>query len=463
MKKRMLVLALLLAAIALFSVGCKDQETGGTPYDTMESKGITTIEEFKTVPYMVTQGNYIETEDFGNKDYVMHISGTTLEEYNAYVKLMGQVGFKKHSDSGENGLDGYAYATSFKKDNLIVTVSYAKKPEMTYISVSYDRPLSEHLIYKDDYVKNLTKEKTKLHMLQMTGNQGSSFVYELKNGHFVVFDGGLQKESTNFINYLNDLTPGDEKPVIEAWFITHCHNDHYGTMLDITQKSYLLNQVFVNGFYYVEPSARLFEVLKSQSDPNGNTLITRAYKMFKTEDGGTPEFYRPTLGQKYYFCDIVVDISMTLEQIRYRQYSGTDFNCTSTWTMIHTDGQKMLYGGDGGRDSTNSMKRLYDKEYLVMDIFTPNHHGINVYDDFVELCTYDVVLYPSFRAGSIWNPAADGGRDDLAAVPQNNKMQAKAKEVYHHGDGSVTLTFPYTLGTAEIGEDWEDVYKPVTK
>ena len=43
----------------------------------------------------------------------------------------------------------------------------------------------------------------------------------------------------------------------------------------------------------------------------------------------------------------------------------------------------------------------------------------------------------------------------------NNKIQEKAKEVYHHGDGSVTLTFPYVLGTAEIGEDWEDVYKPL--
>ena len=453
MKKRMLVLALLVAAITLFGVGCGDKDKS---YATMVSKKVTTIEEFKTVPYMKTAGSYLEIEDFGNKDYVIHIADTTMDEYKAYLTLMEQSGFKKHSDSGENGLDGYSFAASYTKGNLTVTVSYAKMAGMTYISASYDRPLSDHLIYKEEYVQDKKKENTKLHMLQMTANQGGSFVYELKNGHFVVIDGGLQKESTNFINYLNDLTPGDEKPVIEAWFITHCHNDHYGVMLDITQKSYLLNQIYVNGFYYVEPSQRLFSMLTTEPDPNGNKLITRAYRLFKTEDGGTPEFYRPTLGQKYYFCDIEIDISMTLEQIRYGQYAGTEFNCTSTWTMIHTDGQKMLHGGDAGRDSTNAMKRLYDKDYLVMDIFTPNHHGINVYNDFTDLCTYDIVLYPSFRAGSIWDTRAD-----MKKEAQNNKIQEKAKEVYHHGDGSVTLTFPYVLGTAEIGEDWEDVYKPL--
>ena len=455
MKKRMLVLGLLFAAIALFGVGCNGEKKDS--YVTMTDKKVTTIEEFKTVPYMETAaGRFIDTDDYGNKDYVMHIADTTFEEYKAYLELMGKAGFKKHSDNGENGLDGYTYTASYTKGNLTVAVSYSKKAAMTYISASYDRPLSEHLIYKDEYVQDQKKEKNKLHMLQMTANQGGSFIYELKNGHFVVIDGGLQKESTNFINYLNDLTPGDEKPVIEAWFITHCHNDHYGVMLDITQKSYLLNQIYVNGFYYVEPNESLFTRLTTQPDKNGNTLITRAYRLFKTEDGGTPEFYRPTLGEKYYFCDIEIDITMTLEQIRYSQYAGTDFNCTSTWMMVHTDGQKMLHGGDAGRDSTNSMKRLYDKDYLVMDIITPNHHGINVYNDFTDLCTYDVILYTSFRAGSIWDTRAD-----LAAVAQNDHMKEKAKEVFHHGDGSVTLTFPYVIGTAEIGEDWEDVYKPL--
>ena len=455
MNKRMMVLCFLLTLIVLGVVGCQDKEANkGIDYPTMVSKGITEIDEYKTIPYMETNGNYLETADYGNKDYVMFISETTMEEYKAFVKKLSDVGFKKHSESDEEGLEGYSFAASFTKENLTVTISYSKGMGMTYISVSYNRPLSDHLIYKEDYVKNQKKEKTKLHMLQMTESQGSSYIYELKNGHFVVFDGGAPKESTNFINYIKELTPEGEKPVIEAWFISHSHNDHHGTMLDITQKSYLTNQLYVNGFYYVEPNEKHFSRLTTQSNKNGNTLVTRAYKMFKTEDGGTPEFYRPTIGQKYYFCDIEIDISMTLEQIRYGQYTGTDYNDTSTWFMCHIEGQKFLFAGDSGQDGCRTALTLYDSKYLTMDIFAPFHHGINVYDFFSEKCTYDVILYNSFRAGSIWDTRAD-----LAAVGQNNRLKARAKEVYHYGDGSVVLTFPYVIGTAEIGEDWEDIYK----
>ena len=453
MRKKLILFGVLFVTIMLLGVGCKKKDE--ITYRTF--KEITNIAEFQTVPYMETAGKIYEPGDFGNKNYLMFVDGTTLEEYQNYLKKLEEVGFKKHSDNGKEGMEGYVYTASFTKDNLTLTVARAKFTRMTYISASFDLALSEHLIYKDEYVKDLDPNaKNKLHMVQMTANQGCGFIYQLKNGHFVVYDGGLSQEAGNFMKFITDLTPEGEKTIIEGWFISHCHNDHYGTMLSIIQNPLWNDQIRVNGFYYVEPSQTLFSKLTSQTDPTGNMIVSRAYRNFKTEDGGTPEFYRPFIGQKYYFCDIEIDITYTFEQKPLGHYRDVDFNDTSTWLMAYVDGQKILFPGDSAEDGTDQVIRLYDNNYFDLDIYMPSHHGINVYDRFTNLCTYDVLLYGSFRAGSIWD-----NRADLAAVPQNNRLKAKAKEVFHHGDGSVSLTLPYEIGTAVIGDDWQDYYKPL--
>ena len=427
------------------------------PVDIKMFSAYTDVEQFKNVPAMVTKGQIVPAEDYGNENYLIQVNGSTEEEYNEYLKTLEKAGFKKHSENGEDKMEGYAVTAAFQKDNLTLTVSHGLNIDRTFISASYDLPLSDHLIYKDEYMEGADPNaKTKVHMLQMEASQGCSFIYELKNGHFVIHDGGLQQEAEYLLDYLDSLTPGDEIPVIEAWFISHCHNDHYGAMLKITQRQNWLNRIRVNGFYYVEPSATLFTNLTTQTDPSGNSVITAAYQLFKTEDGGTPEFYRPQFGQRYYFADIMIDVTMTLEQLPLEGFRGTDFNDTSLWLMHHIEGQRMLFAGDSGQSGTYAAIEMFDKEYFDMEIFIPFHHGINVYDHFTNYCTYDTVLYPSWRAMSIWET-----REDLKAELENDNLKAKAKEVYHFGEGTVVVTFPYHVGEAEVLEGFTATYVPL--
>lgn len=465
MKKKLPIIGLL-ALITVLLTGAilvvmlkltGDEEANKEPVDITMFSAYTDVEEFKNVPAMVTeQGKVNEVVDAGNKNYLIDVSGSTVEEYKTYLKTLEAAGFKKHSDNGEDAMEGYALTASYKKDNLTLTVSHAISVDRTYISASYDLALSDHLIYNEKDAKSRVNANTKVHMLQMVGSQGCSYIIQLKNGHFVVHDGGMQQEAANFMDYMTGLVPKGEKPVIEGWFISHCHNDHYGVLTEIVQNQAWLNQIYVNGFYYVEPSQDAFNQLTTQSDPSGNMILTRAYKLFKTQDGGRPEFYRPQFGQRYYFSDVMIDVCLTLEQLPMSAYLGTDFNDTSFWLMHHIDGQRMLFSGDASTQSTYVVTEMYDREYFDMDIFIPFHHGINVYDHFTDYCTYDVILYPSFRDTSIWDT-----REDLGAKEENENLKSKAKEVHHYGDGGVVLTFPYKLGTAEKLEDIQDIYKPL--
>ena len=381
--------------------------------------------------------------DYGRKHYVLDVNGTTVEEYKSYITLLQSAGYKKHSDNGEDGLEGYVYATSLVKDNLTLTVSHIVKEDKTYIAGAQDLPLSEHLIYQDSYIAgNQANAKTRVHMLELNDN-GNSFIIQLKNGRFVVHDGGGAADAPYLVEYLESLTPGDEKPVIEAWFISHAHNDHYGAVWEIGSNEKYQNRLVVNGFYFTEPNLQGVSLELSASQSVG--VCRMVNKAFKSENGEVPELYRPQIGQRYYFNDIYIDVPLTAEQLPYDSYDSSDLNDTSIWLMHHIEGQKFLLSGDTNNVGMRKAMKLYDESYFDMEVMAVFHHGINVYDYFTNYCDVKTLLYTSFRAGSVWS---DGSWKE--AKEANETLRQSVEEYYHRGDGTVVLDFPYKVGTAKV-------------
>lgn len=420
----------------------------------------TTVEAFKEVPALVKEGTIIsDAEDYGSDNYLISVDGTVKEDYDAYLKLLEECGFKKHSDNGEEGMAGYIYTANYTKGQNVLTITHMSRFDKTTISASNTMKLSEYLVYKEDYVKNIVADKkTKVHMLELNSN-GNSFVIELRNGHFVVEDGGGPKDAPYLLDYLDELTPGDEIPVIEAWFISHSHSDHHGVLQACATNLEYQSRIRVNGVYFVEPGTGLIELYTgTEHDPHQTVwFIKQAAKVFKNEDGGPCEFYRPQLGQRYYFCDTSIDVVYTLEQMKPNAFT-LDYNDTSLWLMHNIEGQTFLHGGDGAKGQTASILQYFDKSYFDVDVFAALHHGINVYNSFTDFMTVDTLLYTSWRNGSIWE---DGTWKEAAA--ENEYLRSVVKEYYHRGDGTVILTFPYTLGTAEITEPCDWRYNPSKK
>lgn len=201
---------------------------------------------------------------------------------------------------------------------MTVVVSYAIPLEKMYITAAYDLELSDHLIYKDEYVEGVSADaETKIHMVELN-DLGACFIIQLKNGHFVVHDGGQKQDTQYFIDYMKELVPDGEKPIIEAWFISHAHNDHYGVINEINNNPKYADMFYVNGVYYHTPPSDLF-ARSYDANPQRDVFMTsRSYAMLKAEDGSQTKFYRPQLGQRYYFCDIYIDVAMTPEQFAPR-------------------------------------------------------------------------------------------------------------------------------------------------
>ena len=416
----------------------------------------TDIEEFRTVPSLVTENSKVgEAADYGNGHYVIDVNGTTTKDYENYLVALENAGFKKHSDNGEDAMDGYAMTASYTKDDLTVTVSHAINLEKTYISSVKNMMLSEHLIYKDEYVEGIGEgAKTSLHMLQLNNN-GASFVIQLKNGHFIIHDGGRTYDAQYLLDYLESLTPAGEKPVVEAWFISHAHGDHHGALMRIIDKKELYSRIYVDGIYFMEPTKDFIETTTYDAYSDMWTLA-RSYVLFTASDGGQCKYYRPQFGQRYYFCDMYIDVCLTPEQFPLESYYSGDFNETSVWLMHHIEGQKTLIVGDTSYTGMDQSMNMFDKSYLDVDVYAVSHHGINVYNYFTDFMTVKTALYPNWRVGSLWQDTSE--RTNLSRVEDNKHLVESVAEAYSHENGTVVLTFPYKVGEAKILGQTEWIY-----
>lgn len=414
----------------------------------------TSTDIFKDVPALLAEGTKIGSAyEYGDKHYTIDVNGTTYSDYQEYLKLLQEAGYEKHSDNGEEGMDGYVYTASFTKGESILNVYHITKYEKTYISTGKNAVLSDHLVYSEKYMEGVSADaKTKVHMLELSDN-GNSFVIQLKNGHFVVEDGGTEPDAPYLIDYLESLTPEGQKPVIEAWFMTHAHIDHYGALKKIMLTPELADRIYVEGVYFVDPSASVKEYF-TKSEGNVSQAawyIINSANNFKKQDGSKSEFYRPSLGQRYYFADITIDIPFTMDQITMDAYYSTDFNDTSMWLMHNIEGQRFLHAGDAGTTSTKMAMGFYDKEYFELDVFSVLHHGINVFDYFTDYCTVKTLLYTNREVGSLYTDT------QYARLEENAHLQKAVVESVAHGDGTVIMTFPYEIGSYERAEqlDWK--------
>lgn len=388
---------------------------------------------FMGIPVMnVPTAKTARMDHHGAGTYVTYVEDTTKEDYEAYLKLVEESGFVKHSDNGE-GLDHKVFCSTYTKDNFVLTVSYYSLEKKTNISFYQDFPLSEHLIYQDSYVEgNKEGAKTKIHMLELR-RLGNSFVFQLKNGHFLISDGGMGYDLVYLLDYLESLTPEGEKPIIEAWIISHAHGDHCGALNAFLDLPEHLNRISVEGIYFSEPSQRV-------TDKCGGDIqisrIKRVARWLKTTQGEPTPMYRPQTGQRYYFSDITMDILITQEQVPFEKYKS-DLNTSSTVCLFTIEGQKCFFSGDIHEEGLHFIMENYSREYLNLDIFTLNHHGFNTSVSFTDYITVKTLLL------TLQNQLP------VRKIRQTKYFISKVQETMNWGDGTKILTFPYEMGSYE--------------
>ncbi|MBQ9784340.1 MAG: MBL fold metallo-hydrolase [Clostridia bacterium] len=203
--------------------------------------------------------------------------------------------------------------------------------------------------------------KNELHMLANVGFwQTMSFIVTTRNGRICVIDGGRREDAQHLLDYLRAVS-GSQKPHVDAWFLTHAHDDHIDAFVEIMENR--SDECSVGAVYYCFPSIQYFETYEKGSAP---TL--RDFYALMPRIGGIA--HTVSTGDVYRLGDATFEVLQTCDDT----VTEDVVNNSSTVLRLTQHGKTLLFLGDAGEAAGARLLARYG-EGLKSDICQMAHHG----------------------------------------------------------------------------------------
>ena len=266
-----------------------------------------------------------------------------------------------------------------------------------------------------------TMNKNAIHMLSSVQDTiGNSFIITTDDGKVIVMDGGHRFETYYFMAYLRAIT-GQEKPHIDAWFLSHAHEDHCEVFLEVMSEyadEIELDKVYVNfpedGFY-------------KDSDEWADITLREYYRL------------RPQFADKEVILQSgdVLDIGSAHVTMLYT-FDPQFANCNDASMVFRMDlgGKSIMFTGDCGvGPSQKIVAEWQDSGLLKCDYCQMAHHGQNGCDRaFYEAVSPEYCLWPT--PSWVW----DNRGGNLQTLEVRGWMQEiGVSQNYVSKDGSQTI------------------------
>ena len=222
-----------------------------------------------------------------------------------------------------------------------------------------------------------------MHMLRsVTDTIGDSFIITTEDGKVIVIDGGYRTETEQFITSLKAVT-GSERPYVDAWFLSHPHDDHCQVFYEIAGRRG--TEVAFGTVYANFPE-----------DPAFYTGVDEwAERM-------TAEYHRllPAFADKARQLKEgdVFSVGAARFTVLYT-FNPAWKECNEASTVMRMDlgGTSVMFTGDAGPKAGNYVTEKYGKTDLMRcEYCKMSHHGQNgVEKSFYEAVKPAVCLWPT--------------------------------------------------------------------
>ena len=302
--------------------------------------------------------------DAKDSTYVVRYTDASRSVYNGYLDTLKTSGFTLTKDY-EVGDNDYALLSD---DDTTTYISYIDNEKE--IRVFIER---KSTAYPTESLKtSATTYEPTLWQLEVDNynskaNGGMSYVMRTTDGKFIIIDGGYETgdEADRIYNHLKSKTEGNEKPVIQAWYITHLHDDHYGAFLAFAKK--YASAVDLKGVYYNVPATgEVYYGIKGQID-SAAAKFDGATVYGKIHTGMTMEFSG--------FDVTVVCTHEDLYPLKAIDGNDTGLILRVTATASNGSTQRIMFLADTRDNECAKMLKFFDKSDLECDIVQLSHHG----------------------------------------------------------------------------------------
>ena len=418
---------------------------------------VDTVEKMTASLPLYHDGKLTAVANAGDGAYCIVISDTTEAAYNSYLSALTADGYKTHCT---NELAENLFATLYTSEYTVNAGFYKNSDEVRIVI----EPFSEDTLpLAKTEIKSVTTP-----LLTMIGldnlvsgeyqNNGLCLIYRLEDGSFVIVDGGHSEDAaisaTDIVNALReqskDYAKSDSDIRIAAWIITHPHSDHFGTFVKAYSQftKFKVERVFANFWDSVT-----FEAFKSAKDTFAPGKYTTYSQTPTIAAKLGAEYIVPHVGQVWWLGGTKFEFHYTLESFLPR--TTPSFNtCSLIFRTVTTDKSGKDYTVMVTGDATGYTMQIIADTYgtaLKSDVVQLAHHGsITSGNNGGTQKAYEL-MKPSVL---LW-PVGDQHYSTVKEYTYNHVLYDSRNpnfaELYIAGwqGNTVTISLPYTLGTAE--------------
>lgn len=222
-----------------------------------------------------------------------------------------------------------------------------------------------------------------IHLLHsQTPIQMESFIITTADGRIIAIDGGHREDARYFVDYLKKLT-GEERPRIDAWFLTHSHKDHVSAFFEVVQN--MSDEVEIGKVYYNFPSVQF---LLRGHDRNAAKTAEEFYGLLPLF---ADKICIVSSGDTYEIGEAKIEILYTTDP----EITSNATNNSSTVFKMTLGGKTALFLGDCGVQAGDKILAKYaGTDMLDCDICQMAHHGQQgVTKEFYEAVRPEICLW----------------------------------------------------------------------
>ncbi|MBQ7597205.1 MAG: TIM barrel protein [Clostridia bacterium] len=285
-----------------------------------------------------------------------------------------------------------------------------------------------------------------IHMLKsVTDTIGDSFIITTEDGKVIVIDGGHKTETDYFLEYLKAVT-GQEQPHIDAWFLSHAHDDHCEVFLEIVENrsdALTFDKVFANF-----PDASFYTGVDEWAEKIAGDYH-RLEPLFEEKAAELHEGDVFSVGAAKFTV--------------FYTFNPQWKNCNEGSTIMRMDlgGTSVMFNGDAEVNAGNYVVEKYGESGLLhCDYCKMSHHGQGgVGENFYRAVAPSVCLWPT----PTWVYENTNGNLQTFETRAWVEKLGVEKE-YKSFEGSVKINMkPRIVTTTDVFEEGYDAKKAIDR
>lgn len=205
-----------------------------------------------------------------------------------------------------------------------------------------------------------------------------SFIFRTSDGRLAVIDGGHPEETEAMLGALTQLS-GGETPIVDVWFVTHLHSDHYGVLTELCSDSgkysgrvkvKKLCHALLPREFYSDISRERGSVPAGAWDVLNNAAATLSCEVVRLAEGDSVSV-----------CGLDFYVLHTPDCVEAGLLPKMNMNDSSMVLRLTAGGQRLLFLSDGEWICNRQLLGKHRDE-LAADVVQIAHHGCgNVSDE----------------------------------------------------------------------------------